>query len=331
DDLKLCLTLTKKELEKKNALVKEMEIDTKFKENQIKTLREDQKILENRIDRLVKNEIFNQNYIETLTNTIQENQSSQQKKQLEITELNDSNNYLKNVLSTKASELDEKENTYQNKIKSLDSKIVKLDEENINLQLETASKMSEIKILKDKIHDFQSKEQKLNQQLRDVMNKYKILEQKLSATIDVNVKLEEDRRKKNDELISCENKNSVLMKQLESQNSAIGHFKQQLKSAEDVLLDQKTQAEKDNQVFKLKITELNDSNNYLKNVLSTNESELDEKEKIYQNIIKSLDSKNLKLDEENINLQYETASKMSEIKILKDKIHDLQSKEQLIK
>ncbi|XP_050538232.1 uncharacterized protein LOC126903786 isoform X2 [Daktulosphaira vitifoliae] len=122
------------------------------------------------------------------------------------------NNYLKNVLSTNASELDEKENIYQNIIKSLDSKNVKLGEENINLQLETASKMSEIKILKDKIHDFQSKEQKLNQQLRDVMNKYKILEQKLSATIDVNVKLEEDRRKKNDELISCENKNSVLMK-----------------------------------------------------------------------------------------------------------------------
>ncbi|XP_050545328.1 uncharacterized protein LOC126907776 isoform X8 [Daktulosphaira vitifoliae] len=206
DDMKLCLTLTKKELEKKNAVIKEMEIDTKFKENQIKTLRDDQKILENRIDKLVKNEIFNQNYIETLTNTIQENQSSQQKKQLEITKLNDLNNYLKNVLSTNASELDEKESIYQNIIKSLDSKNVKLDEENIKLQLETASKMSEIKLLKDKIHDFQSKEQKLNQQLRDVMNKYKILEQK-----------------------------------------------KQLKSAEDVLLDQKTQAEKDNQVFKLKI------------------------------------------------------------------------------
>ncbi|XP_050545322.1 uncharacterized protein LOC126907776 isoform X2 [Daktulosphaira vitifoliae] len=242
DDMKLCLTLTKKELEKKNAVIKEMEIDTKFKENQIKTLRDDQKILENRIDKLVKNEIFNQNYIETLTNTIQENQSSQQKKQLEITKLNDLNNYLKNVLSTNASELDEKESIYQNIIKSLDSKNVKLDEENIKLQLETASKMSEIKLLKDKIHDFQSKEQKLNQQLRDVMNKYKILEQKLSATIDINVKLEEDSRKKKDELISCENKNSVLMKQL--------------KSAEDVLLDQKTQAEKDNQVFKLKVLEL---------------------------------------------------------------------------
>ncbi|XP_050545323.1 uncharacterized protein LOC126907776 isoform X3 [Daktulosphaira vitifoliae] len=211
DDMKLCLTLTKKELEKKNAVIKEMEIDTKFKENQIKTLRDDQKILENRIDKLVKNEIFNQNYIETLTNTIQENQSSQQKKQLEITKLNDLNNYLKNVLSTNASELDEKESIYQNIIKSLDSKNVKLDEENIKLQLETASKMSEIKLLKDKIHDFQSKEQKLNQQLRDVMNKYKILEQKLSATIDINVKLEEDSRKKKDELISCENKNSVLM------------------------------------------------------------------------------------------------------------------------
>ncbi|XP_050545324.1 uncharacterized protein LOC126907776 isoform X4 [Daktulosphaira vitifoliae] len=209
DDMKLCLTLTKKELEKKNAVIKEMEIDTKFKENQIKTLRDDQKILENRIDKLVKNEIFNQNYIETLTNTIQENQSSQQKKQLEITKLNDLNNYLKNVLSTNASELDEKESIYQNIIKSLDSKNVKLDEENIKLQLETASKMSEIKLLKDKIHDFQSKEQKLNQQLRDVMNKYKILEQK-----------------------------------------------KQLKSAEDVLLDQKTQAEKDNQVFKLKVLEL---------------------------------------------------------------------------
>ncbi|XP_050547353.1 uncharacterized protein LOC126909037 isoform X2 [Daktulosphaira vitifoliae] len=160
DDLKLSLTHINKELEKKDAVIKEMEIDTKFKENQIKTLREDQKILENRIDRLVKNEIFNQNYIETLTNTIQENQSSQQKKQLEITKLNDLNNYLKNVLSTNASELDEKEDIYQNIIKSLDSKNVKLNEENISLQLETASKMSEMKILKDKIHDFQSKEQK---------------------------------------------------------------------------------------------------------------------------------------------------------------------------
>ncbi|XP_050543183.1 uveal autoantigen with coiled-coil domains and ankyrin repeats-like isoform X2 [Daktulosphaira vitifoliae] len=180
----------------------------------------------------------------TLTKTIQENQSSQQKKQLEITKLNDLNNYLKNVLSTNASELDEKEDIYKNIIKSLDKKNVKLNEENISLQLETASKMSEMKILKDKIHDFQSKEQKLNQQLRDVMNKYKILEQMLSATIDITVKLEEDGRKKNDELISCENKNSVLMKQLESQNLAIGHLKQQLKSAEDVLLDQKTRADK---------------------------------------------------------------------------------------
>ncbi|XP_050546964.1 uncharacterized protein MCAP_0864-like [Daktulosphaira vitifoliae] len=278
DDLKLSLTHINKELEKKDAVIKEMEIDTKFKENQIKTLREDQKILENRIDTLVKNEIFNQNYIETLTNTIQEKQSSQQKKQLEITKLNDLNNHLKNMLSTNESELVEKDNIYQNTIKSLESKNVKLVEENMNLQLETASQISQIKILEDKIHDFQSKEQKLNQQLRDVTNKNKILEQKLSESVDLNEKLDselniildinkemdqklEESYRKIDELISSENKNSVLMKQLESQNLArlakfIGHFKQQLKSTEKALLNQKTQAEQDNQVFKLKVLEL---------------------------------------------------------------------------
>ncbi|XP_050546938.1 uncharacterized protein MCAP_0864-like isoform X5 [Daktulosphaira vitifoliae] len=172
DDMTLFLTHTEMELEKKNSVLKEMEICTKFKENQIKALRKVQKNLENRIDTLVKNEISDKNYIETHTNTIKE--------------------------------MVEKVNFYENIIKSFESKNVKLNEENMNLLLETVSQISQIKILEDKIHDFQSKEQK----------------------------------------------------QLESQNLAIGHFKQQLKSAEDVLLEQKTRAEQDNEVFKLKVLEL---------------------------------------------------------------------------
>ncbi|XP_050547706.1 uncharacterized protein LOC126909499, partial [Daktulosphaira vitifoliae] len=168
NDMTLFLNHAEMELEKNNALLNKMEIYTKFKENQIKALRKVQKNLENRIDTLVKNEISDKNYIESHTNTIQE--------------------------------LVEKVNTYQNTTKSFESKNVKLNEENMNLLLETVSQISQIKILEDKIHDFQSKEQK----------------------------------------------------QLESQNLAIGHFKQQLKSAEDVLLEQKTRAEQDNEVFKLK-------------------------------------------------------------------------------
>ncbi|XP_050540908.1 uncharacterized protein MCAP_0864-like [Daktulosphaira vitifoliae] len=172
NDMTLLLNHAEMELEKKNSLLNKMEIYTKFKENQIKALRKVQKNLENRIDTLVKNEIFDKNDIESHTNTIQE--------------------------------LIEKVNIYQNTIKSFESKNIKLNEENMNLLLETVSQISQIKILEDKIHDFQSKEQK----------------------------------------------------QLESHNLAIGHFKQQLKSAEDVLLDQKTRAEQDNEVFKLKVLEL---------------------------------------------------------------------------
>ncbi|XP_050548494.1 uncharacterized protein LOC126910157, partial [Daktulosphaira vitifoliae] len=52
----------------------------------------------------------------------------------EITKLNDLTNHLKNMLSTYESKLVEKENIDPNTIKSLESKVVKLVEENMNLQ-----------------------------------------------------------------------------------------------------------------------------------------------------------------------------------------------------
>ncbi|XP_050548033.1 uncharacterized protein LOC126909639 [Daktulosphaira vitifoliae] len=149
--------------------------------------------------------------------------TKQLKKQIKITKLNDMINHLKNIHSTYEYKLEKKENFYQNAIKSLESKISKMLEDNRKLQ--------------DSVKSYST-----------------------HATMELE-------------------KMNVVIKEME--------------------IDTKF---KKNQKMLQKITKSNGFINHLKNMLSTYESEVEEKENIYINTIKRFESKSVKLVEENVNL-----------------------------
>ncbi|XP_025420467.1 COP1-interactive protein 1-like [Sipha flava] len=79
----------------------------------------------------------------------------------EIKNLKDSTEYLKNLLNLYESKLAEKENIDPNKVNNLESKVVQIAEENINLQVELSNKISQIEELSTQLNS-QNKEMSLH-------------------------------------------------------------------------------------------------------------------------------------------------------------------------
>ncbi|CAI6360394.1 unnamed protein product [Macrosiphum euphorbiae] len=102
--------------------------------------------------------------------TIENKQCSQvmEEQNLEIKTLKDSTKYFKNMLSAYETKLAEKENIDPNTINNLESKVVHLAEENISLQIELASKISQIEALSTQVNSLQNKE--LNQNAGNKQN-----------------------------------------------------------------------------------------------------------------------------------------------------------------
>ncbi|VVC38032.1 Hypothetical protein CINCED_3A004058 [Cinara cedri] len=76
----------------------------------------------------------------------------------EIKKLKDSTKYLKNMISFYESELAEKENTDLNTINNLESKVIDLVEQNMNLEIELKTKISQIELLTTQFSNLQNKE-----------------------------------------------------------------------------------------------------------------------------------------------------------------------------
>ncbi|KAL5235793.1 hypothetical protein ACI65C_003203 [Semiaphis heraclei] len=92
--------------------------------------------------------------------TIENKQCSQimEEQNHEIRTLKDSTKYFKNMLSAYETKLAEKENIDPNTINNLESKVVHLAEENISLQIDLASKISQIEALSKQLNSLQNKE-----------------------------------------------------------------------------------------------------------------------------------------------------------------------------
>ncbi|XP_022168561.1 golgin subfamily A member 4-like [Myzus persicae] len=311
-----------------------------------------------RIENLIKNEISQKNSINQLTNMLEEEQNNQQDM---LTELNRLKNVLEEQIQCDCHEfgdieivinkirlqLKDVEKTISKRIKDLDTFwvteecgspmsedisvaercelpnkisieknsspariVATLDDVFIRLQ----ERLNRLFKSEDAIFKHESDQQnivdKLNKQIKSLESEVDMLRTRLAEKSDqlttAKMKIDELRVLKNDNVHLATSQLQEKLQKITTEN----------KQCSQIMEEQN-----------LEIKTLKDSTKYFKNMLSAYETKLAEKANIDPNTINNLESKVVHLAEENISLQIELASKISQIEALSTQLNSLQNKE----
>ncbi|XP_015379166.1 PREDICTED: putative leucine-rich repeat-containing protein DDB_G0290503 isoform X1 [Diuraphis noxia] len=313
---------------------------------------------ETRIENLIKNEISQKNSINQLTNMLEEEQNNQQDM---LTELNRLKNLLEEQIQNDGHEfadieivinkirlqLKDVEKTISKRIKDLDTFwvteecgspmsedisvaercelpnkisieknsspariVATLDDVFIRLQ----ERLNRLFKSEDAIFKHESDQQnivnKLNKQVKSLESEVDMLRTRLAEKSDqlitAKMKIDELRVLKNDNVHLATSQLQEKLQKITIEN----------KQCSQIMEEQNHE-----------IRTLKDSTKYFKNMLSAYETKLAEKENIDPNTFNNLESKVVHLAEENISLQINLASKISEIEALSNQLNSLQNTE----
>lgn len=313
---------------------------------------------ETRIENLIKNEISQKNSINQLTNMLEEEQNNQHDM---LTELNRLKNLLEEQIQSDYSEFADIEiviNKIRLQLKDVEITISKRikDLDTFWVTEECGSPMSEdISVaerceLPNKISiEKNSSPARIVATLDDVFIRLQERLNRLFKSEDAIFKHESDQQnivnKLNKQIKSLESEIDMLRTRLAEKSDQLTTSKMkidelrilkndnvhlatsQLQEKLQKMTIENKQCSKVMEEQNLEIKHLKDSTKHFKNILSTYESKLAEKENIDPNTINNLESKVVRLAEENISLQIELANKISQIETLSTQQNNLQHKE----
>ncbi|XP_015379167.1 PREDICTED: putative leucine-rich repeat-containing protein DDB_G0290503 isoform X2 [Diuraphis noxia] len=311
---------------------------------------------ETRIENLIKNEISQKNSINQLTNMLEEEQNNQQDM---LTELNRLKNLLEEQIQNDGHEfadieivinkirlqLKDVEKTISKRIKDLDTFWVTEEcgspmSEDISvaercelpnkISIEKNSSPARIVATLDDV--FIRLQERLNRLFKseDAIFKHesdqqnivnKLNKQSLESEVDM---LRTRLAEKSDQLITAKMKIDEL-RVLKNDNVHLATSQLQEKLQKITIENKQCSQIMEEQNHEIRT--LKDSTKYFKNMLSAYETKLAEKENIDPNTFNNLESKVVHLAEENISLQINLASKISEIEALSNQLNSLQNTE----